>query len=153
MRNYDKPTIREAIAAMATTHASFVVRMEQLIDMLHEALESENSANSSRSILRANQIPIGPIVNHQTYSIDWRGKSCPLKNTLLFWFFERLSRSPNRYVSHLDLLDDVWRAERTSATIRGVAKRLRDRLTAAGMEELASAINGEVAGYYCLKRV
>ncbi len=94
-----------------------------------------------------------PTVDRETLSVSWKNHTCFLGNTLLLLFFERLARSPNRYVSHLDLLDEVWGGERKASTIRGVAKRLRDRFQEAGMGKLAKAIDGSVTGYYGLKLV
>ena len=91
-----------------------------------------------------------PVVDRTTFTVSWRGRTCRLGNTLLFWLFYRLARSTNCYVAHVDLLDDVWHGAREASTIRGVVKRLRDQLTAAGMEGLASAIDGSVSGYYGL---
>ena len=60
-----------------------------------------------------------------------------------FWVLARLSRCPNQYVTHLDLLHDVWDDESlTTATIRSVVRHLRRRLRDGGMDELAAAIRG-----------
>jgi hypothetical protein len=50
----------------------------------------------------------------------------------------------------VDLLEDVWGGERQAATIRGVVKRLRERLRENGMQQLADAIDGSVRGHYGL---
>lgn len=139
-----KLLIQESLRSLAETHAAAVAQIEETMADLLRALELDDvTEDRDRSDQR-------PKANVTTFSIEWRGKSCFLGNTLLFWMFERLVRSPNRYIAHIDLLDDVWRGDRQSSTIRGVAKRLRDRLVAAGMDELASAIDGSVAGYYGL---
>jgi hypothetical protein len=53
-------------------------------------------------------------------------------------------------VPHVDLLDSVWDDPREGSAIRGVAKRLRHRLAAAGMADVADAIDGSVSGFYGL---
>lgn len=91
-----------------------------------------------------------PIADRTTLSVVFQGKTCFLGNTLLFRFFETISRRPNRYFSHAELLDEVWGGPRSDATIRNVAKRLRDKLKSAGLTELAEVIDGSTTGYYVL---
>jgi len=144
--------IREALAALAAAHAHAVTEIERAIDGLSYVLEAQERSEDSA-------LPIGgggrlrPGVDRQTLSIAWKSRTCFLGNTLLFLFFERLARSPNRYVPHEDLLEEVWGGDRKASTIRGVAKRLRDRLQEAGMSQLAEAIDGSVTGHYGLKLV
>ncbi|WP_437226581.1 helix-turn-helix domain-containing protein [Planctomicrobium sp. SH661] len=92
-----------------------------------------------------------PVADRSTLSVVFQGKSCFLGNTLLFRFFEALSRRPNRYFAHSELLDEVWGGQRSESSIRNVAKRLRDRLVLTGMAEVANAIDGSTAGYYILR--
>ncbi len=144
LTNEKKTLIQESLRSLAASHTAAVVQIEETMSVLLRALElDDNAAKDSKAGHR-------PRADATTFSVEWRGRTCFLGNTLLFWLFERLARSPNRYVAHVDLLDDVWRSERESSTIRGVAKRLRDRLVAADMEELAAAIDGSVSGYYGL---
>ena len=92
-----------------------------------------------------------PLVDHSTLCVTWRGQSVHLGHTRGFRFLERLARCPNQYVTHLDLLNDVWDDEDfTPATIRSVARHLRRRLRDEGLSELADAIRGH-NGRYVLK--
>jgi DNA-binding response OmpR family regulator len=91
------------------------------------------------------------LVDDARFVVRWNGRECGLGNTLIFRLLRRLATSPNRYVSHQDLIDDVWGAERSSVAVRTVVRNLRRRLEAAGMEDLASAIDGRNAGYYALR--
>ncbi|MDA7979480.1 MAG: helix-turn-helix domain-containing protein [Pirellulales bacterium] len=146
-----KRQIREALKALAVAHSHAVAEIENAINGLSLVLElEEHIENDSIKPGRSKQ---RPRADRETLSVVWKDKSCFLGNTLLFYFFERLARSPNRYVSHLDLMDEVWGGERQASTIRGVAKRLRDRLQEEGMGQLAKAIDGSVTGYYGLKLV
>ncbi len=149
-----KRQIQQSLQLLAAANAAAVEQIERTISLLAIALELDDCVSRARKAsggavrdLRADD---RPIVNLATFSVAWRGRTCFLGNTLLFWFFDRLASCPNRYVSHVDLLDDVWRGERESTTIRGVAKRLRDRLSRCGMEELANSIDGSVPGHYGL---
>ena len=61
---------------------------------------------------------------------------------------ERLARCPNQYVTHLDLLRDVWEDEYTAtATIRSLVRQLRRKLRGAGWADLAAAIRGHNGRY------
>lgn len=139
-----KRLIQESLRSLAATHAAAVAQIEETMAVLVQALEIEDSNDGGQ------QTSNRPLADDETFSISWQGRECFLGNTLVFWVFERLARSPNRYVAHVDLLEEVWRGERQASTIRGVVKRLRDQLTVAGMADLAAAIDGNVSGYYGL---
>jgi hypothetical protein len=145
-----KRLIRESLRALAASHAAAVAQIEETMAVLSSALELDDPGNDD---MPGSETSRRPVADATTFCAVWRGKTCFLGNTLLFWLFDRLARTPGRYVSHVDLLEEVWRSKRESSTIRGVAKRLRDRLVDAGMADLASAIDGSVTGYYGLKLV
>lgn len=91
-----------------------------------------------------------PIADRTTLSVVYGGKSCFLGNTLMFRFFETIARRPNRYFTHSELLIEVWGGTRSESTIRNVARRLRKRLVAGGLKEVARLIDGSTAGHYVL---
>lgn len=147
----NKRLIQESLRSLAEKHSAVVDQLEHTMAVLAGVLEIDDAIALTESAGPPHaERGAAPVADQKTMSIHWRGKSCQLGNTLLFWFFERLVRSPNQYVSHVDLLESVWDGQREGATIRGVAKRLRDRLAAAGMADLAEAIDGSVSGYYGL---
>jgi DNA-binding response OmpR family regulator len=87
-------------------------------------------------------------MDESTLSVLWNGKSLHLGHTRSFRLLARLSRSPGRYVTHLDLLQDVWDDEnKTTATIRSVVRHLRRQLCDGGMTELARLIRGHNGRY------
>ena len=89
-----------------------------------------------------------PLLDESTLCVIWKGKSLHLGYTRSFRLLGRLARRPNQYVTHLDLLQDVWDGEDLrTATIRSVVRHLRRRLCKGGMEELASAIRGHNERY------
>jgi DNA-binding response OmpR family regulator len=89
-----------------------------------------------------------PLLDESTLSVIWRGKSLHLGNTLAFRLLERLARCPNQYVTHLDLLRDVWEDElMATATIRSVVRQLRRKLCGGGLTDLATAIRGHNGRY------
>lgn len=89
-----------------------------------------------------------PVVDHSTLSLSWAGKTCHLGYTVLFRLADRLSRRPNQYITPDQLLRDVWEGGlRSPETIRSAVRNLRDRLSHAGMDDLAAAIRGHGGRY------
>lgn len=59
----------------------------------------------------------------------------------------RLAGCPNQYLTHVDLLTDVWDADdRETATIPSLVRELRRKLCNGGMTDLASAIRAQNSG-------
>lgn len=89
-----------------------------------------------------------PLVDHSTLSVFWAGKTCSLRNTILFRLAARLARQPNHYVTAGQLLTDVWDGGKKSPdTIRSAIRHLRQRLNQAGMNDLSAAIRGTGGRY------
>lgn len=92
-----------------------------------------------------------PILDQSTFSVIWRDKKIEIGHNRSFWILHRLAQSPNQYVTHLDLLHDVWDSDdKTTATIRSAVRHLRDWLKQNGLCDLAEAIRGQ-HGHYILK--
>ncbi len=102
----------------------------------------------SRDGKHRNPRPQRPLVDSSTFSVFWAGKTCPLRRTILFRLAERLARQPNQYITTDQLLRDVWEGGiKSPETIRSAVRHLRQRLSSAGMEDLAAAIHGTGGGY------
>ena len=91
-----------------------------------------------------------PSVDRQTLSVHWKGRSCFLGHTTALRLMERLAQRPNQYLSHGQLLTDVWGGSRSPSASRSAVADLRSRLAASGMAELADAIDGRNPGHYGL---
>jgi DNA-binding response OmpR family regulator len=120
---------------------------------LHDSLERGFSdlQGRGRNCPEARMKTPRPFLDQSTLSVSWRGKSLHLGHTRAFWLLSRLSRRPNQYVTHLDLLHDVWDDEELEvATIRSAVRHLRRRLRDGDMSELAEAIRGH-NGHYILE--
>jgi DNA-binding response OmpR family regulator len=103
---------------------------------------------NSRDVPAAEVVNRRPLMSESTLSVLWNGKSLFLGHTLHFRLLERLSRRPNQYITHLDLLRDVWDDELlATATIRSGVRHLRQRLRAGGMGDLAKYIRGHNGRY------
>ena len=92
-----------------------------------------------------------PIIDHSRFTVTLGGRTCRLGNTIPFRFLARLAESPGRYVSHEQLIDDVWDGHGSDDALRSVVKHLRRRLREAGLDDLAGAINGLTPGYFVLQ--
>lgn len=89
-----------------------------------------------------------PLLDESTMCVVWDGKTVHLGHTVAFRLLARLARRPNQYVTHLDLLEDVWDGEdREITTIRSTVRHLQRKLRAGGMPALASAIRGHNGRY------
>ncbi len=145
--------IRQTLRSLAEAHATTIKLMEQALDLMSAEIsldpvtfwKSRGSPEVSRFTSKS------ALIDRETLTITYRGRSCFLGRTLPFRLFDRLACRPNVYVSYEDLLTDVWDGERTDDAIRSVVKTLRGKLRKAGMNQLADAIDGSVPGHYALK--
>lgn len=93
-------------------------------------------------------VPRRPLLDEATLSVLWNGKSVHLGHTQGFWLLARLARSANQYVTHLDLIEDIWDNDLTdTAVLRAGVRRLRIKLRRGGMGDLADAIVGHHGRY------
>jgi DNA-binding response OmpR family regulator len=89
-------------------------------------------------------------VDPERLQVVFQGKRCELADTP-FKLLQRLAKRPNVYVTHENLLDDVWDGRRSDAAIRSAIKRLKQTLRRYGLAELAEAIHGSKPGRYRLR--
>jgi DNA-binding response OmpR family regulator len=92
-----------------------------------------------------------PVVDRARFTVTLGGRTCRLGNTIPFRFLARLADSPGRYVSHEQLIEDVWDGHGSDDALRSVVKHLRRRLREAGLDDLAGAIDGLTPGYFVLR--
>ena len=93
------------------------------------------------------------IIDEATFSVHWANRTCRLGNTVAFRLLKRLARRPNLFI-HCDvLLHDIWDDFTSPEAVRSAVKVLRRKLIAAGMEDLAEAIDGSTSHHYALKLV
>jgi len=145
--------IRQTLRSLAEAQAATIQLMEQALELMSEELsldpvtfwKSRESGYAFRVTSKTS------LIDTETLTISFRGRSCFLGNTLPFRLFHRLACRPNAYVSYEDLLADVWDGERTDEAIRSVVKTLRGKLRQAGMKQLADSIDGSVPGHYALR--
>jgi DNA-binding response OmpR family regulator len=89
-----------------------------------------------------------PLLDEETLSVTWKGRTIHLGNTQGFWLLARLARRANQYVTHLALLLEFWDDEFADpCLLRAGVQRLRYKLRRGGMADLASAITGHHGRY------
>lgn len=101
-----------------------VICTQELRAALHTDVAQNGTSNGSTNAnsLRGQQrLTVRPLLDESTLCVIWNGKSLHLGHTRAFRLMERLARRPNQYVTHVELLRDVWDDEAlTIATIRSV---------------------------------
>lgn len=89
-----------------------------------------------------------PLLDEATLSVIWRGRTLHLGHTQGFWLLARLAHCPNQYITHLDLLQEIWDDEfADTGLLRAGVQRLRMKLREGGMGDLADAIAGHHGRY------
>jgi DNA-binding response OmpR family regulator len=134
---------------LAETLMTAVLCTREMGEMVRTQLDS-NLASRPRAGVMTNgsHHKERPLLDESTLSVFWKGKKLHLGHTRCFWLLARLARRSGQYVTHLDLLRDVWDDEElATATIRSLVRRLRIKLARGGMGELAAAIQGHNGRY------
>jgi len=150
-----RESVRLALRTLAESHAATLRLMEQAYALLADELALDPLDFLARHIPPAGDPPADenrPVLDDARLTVAFRGRTCHLGNTLPFRLLTRLARRPGCYVTHDDLLADVWDgAIRSDSVVRGTVKVLRQKLRDAGMTELADAIDGSAPGRYALR--
>lgn len=84
-----------------------------------------------------------PLLDEATLSVIWRDHVLRLGYTKEFRLLAHLARRANRYVTHVDLLEDIWDDDfADTSLLRAGIQRLKTKLRLGGMADLADAIIG-----------
>jgi DNA-binding response OmpR family regulator len=145
--------IRRTLCNLAESHAATIALMEQTLALLSDelAIDAVTFWKSRMATVSPSQTGKHLFIDHDRLQIAFHGRTCVLGNTLPFKFLVRLARRPNTYITHDELLSDVWEGVRSESAIRSVVKRLRQTLRRQGLSELAAAIDGTSSRRYCLR--
>ena len=153
--NHDSVTARLAQAAAHLRQA--ILLLEDLAPGIVKGLVPEistalsPSATSGQSATpTANGSIRRSIIDENTFSVRWGDRTCRLGNTVAFRLLARLARRPNQLISCETLLDELWDRYTSREAVQSAVKVLRRKLTAAGMEDLAAAIDGSTSHHYAL---
>jgi len=148
------PDLQKRLTGLSTQLAETLMTAAILADEIRTVVQSEPDRPGSTRPGRAHEMPPRnssrprPLVDQSTLSVVWSGRTCSLRNTILFRLAGRLARQPNQYITADQLLCDVWDGGvKSPDTIRSAVRHLRKRLIEAGMDELAAAIRGSGGRY------
>jgi len=144
--------LAELTNRLAETLMTAAICAQEIRTEIQSELDANSGAFASRSgnVSVRNGVPCHqrPVLDQSTLCVIWREKSLHLGHTRPFWVLDRLSRCPNQYVTHTDLLQDVWDDEELAdATVRSAVRHLRTKLRDGGMGELAAAIRSHRGRY------
>jgi DNA-binding response OmpR family regulator len=147
-----RDSIRDSLRRLAEAHAATMEVMERTYALLCEelALDPQECLNRPTDPELPPDHP-RPVIDRSRFTVSFHGRTCRLGNTIPFRFLVRLAERPNRYAAHEHLIDEVWGGECSDDALRSVVKNLRRRLRAAGLGELADAIDGSEPGHYALR--
>lgn len=84
-----------------------------------------------------------PLLDEATLSVIWRDHSLHLGYTKEFRLLAHLARRANQYVTHVDLLKDIWDDDFADVSLlRAGIQRLKTKLRQGRMADLAEAVIG-----------
>lgn len=150
MKTDRRDSIRNSLRCLAEAHAAAMRILEHTYQLLCEEF-APDLAEYLRPTPPASADDLRPVINPSLFTVVFRGRTCRLGNTIPFRFLARLAETPERYVPHQDLIDDLWDGVCSDDALRSVVKNLRRRLRGAGLGELADAIDGLTRGHYALR--
>lgn len=153
MDPFRREQIQRSLRNLAASYSAALKILEDTLKLLDEEFALDPTAYlHRRGVSGENEKDQRSLVNSKRLSVTYEGKTCFLGNSLPFKFLSRLAREPNVYVSHEELLSDVWNERSVSdSALRSVVKMLRNKLRQDGLARLADAIDGTQPGHYSLK--
>ena len=114
------------------------------------ALHAQPVAHNPPAALPGTSSSRPVIADRATFCVHWANRTCHLGNTMAFKLLERLARRPNQLVPCYVLLEELWDRYASRDALRSAVKVLRNKLNAAGMGDLAKAIDGSTSHHYGL---
>lgn len=153
MDPFRREQIQRSLRNLAASYSAALTILEDTLKLLDEEFALDPATYlQRRGVSGENDKDQRYLVNPKRLSVTFEGKTCFLGNSLPFKFLSRLAREPNAYVSHEELLTDVWNDRSVSdSALRSVVKMLRNKLRQDGLARLADAIDGTQPGHYSLK--
>jgi DNA-binding response OmpR family regulator len=131
------------IAEAHTTAAIAVAELRAMLSKESQVVRSRSSQPWCERSADGTALHPRPLIDHSTFSVEWEGRKCRFGHRLSLKLLDRLCRRPGQYISHEELLHEVWEARRTPEAIRSAIRELRRRLRAADMSALAEAIRSQ----------
>lgn len=150
-----KNQIAQSLRRLVKVHVSAAHELENTLTVLSSEIELDDAICLLRMVtppaIATRRARVDePYADPALLSIVSQGRQCFLGNTLPFHFFERLRERPNQYLKREQLLREVWHGQRSAEAVRSVVLVLRQKLNSAGMQDVASSIDGSSPGHYRL---
>lgn len=142
-------THAQRIAKCAASIRSNLSQLVRQVDELFELLPT-SEADPPNPTPIADRSGRAVRIDRDAFSASCNGKCCELGATKAFFVLERLARKPNVYVQTDQLIDELWMAPRSYSTVRSTVCRLKARLRASGLTDLAEMIDGSNPDHYRL---
>lgn len=140
-------TLLDALAELSALHAAAAEAADRAWTALAKHADDDLEGTLDVALGVRRSLTNHPLVNTSTFTVEWLGRSCELGPSVPFKLMQRLLRRPDRYLAYQVLMADVWDRRCSHAAVRSAVKRLRSRLCAAGMRELAEGIRGRGGCY------
>src|SRR5262245_50655580 len=110
MDSHRREQIQRSLRSLADCYAATLEVMEQTLALLGDELTIDPLIYF-RTRLRTGEPSPGPhsiLIDPAQRTVQFRGRTCFLGGRLPFRLLARLARRPNAFVSHEELLDEVW---------------------------------------------
>jgi DNA-binding response OmpR family regulator len=151
MKTDRRDSIRDSLRRLIEAHDAAMRLLERSYQLLSEEFAPDLAERLGRPALPdPADDHFRPVIDPSRFTVAFRGRACRLGNTIPFRFLARLAETPERYVPHQQLIDDLWDGVCSDDALRSVVKNLRRRLRDGGLGELADAIDGLTPGHYAL---
>jgi DNA-binding response OmpR family regulator len=106
---------------------------KELGAIAHAETDHHDGGNGQTRRPLSSENSVRPLMDESTLSVMWNGQTLHLGNTQGFWLLTRLLRCANRYVTHVDLLREIWDDEfADTGLLRAGIQRLRVKLRRGG---------------------
>ncbi len=124
--------------------------IQRCINTLEKIADVDLTETDGVSVHPPNEASLRLEFNENLFQVKWNNLYCDFGPILPFRLLAYLAKYPNRYITHSELLSQVWHAMRSPGALRSVVTDLRVRLCRAGMSDLAKAVDGHQSGHYGL---
>lgn len=146
--------ILDALARITKENAEQLVRIDFPVKSLLGVTAGVNRTSAEDTPANADATPPAsekPRVDHDTFTVHFRGKECELRNTVAFHLFDYLWKHSTRNCPINELINEVWNGALIEKnTVQRTASSLRRELREAGIDGIV--IDGKTnKGHYRLK--
>jgi hypothetical protein len=117
--NREKSHRLERLASqLAETLMTAAICAKELRSEVREDIDDDHSADRRPSQRTADWCGHRSLMSESTLSVLWKSRSLHIGYTVNLRLLDSLARRPNQYITHLDLLREVWDDEELVRPIR-----------------------------------